>query len=122
MKIDFKWSKKAIRNKIFIQLNFEGGDADTQHTEIIEIKDVRFSNWEVDREVIETFVEKYKILEQFDRDTTYEEVLEEYGEEIVGMYEDIPSDPSGDFQWKCYLSSIKLLGYDEEGNEYSSYV
>ena len=49
-------------------------------------------------------------------------IIEEYGQEIFDLWEQAPNDPAGDYQWKCYLSSIKLVGYDEQGNKYISYV
>lgn len=49
-------------------------------------------------------------------------VKEEYGEEIARLYDNAPNDPQGDYQFKCYISSIKVVGYDDKGNRYESYV
>ena len=48
---------------------------------------------------------------------------DEFGEKLgVMLFDDVPNDPELDFQFKCYLDSISLLGYDDNCNEFKAYL
>ena len=42
-------------------------------------------------------------------------------EEMARLYDDVPNDPESDYSYKCYLSRITLIGYDQTGSKYESY-
>ena len=70
--------------------------------------------------LIDTFKKLKKVLS--DTDIEYDEVLSEYGEEVARLYDNAPNDPQCDYQYKCYLSSMELHGYDENGDLYIQYI
>jgi len=126
-KIKFKKSKESKSGKLYLHLLFEGGDADTKHPETIEFP-FRFSEYEHHLDEIEAMYNDYKILQDILEDHDYktrdksDEVLREYGEVIARLYDQVPGDPQNDYQFKCYLGNISLIGYDEQGNQYKSYL
>lgn len=124
MNIKFEKVEASKANKVYIRLNFEGGDADTQHPQEILVNDITFDDWEKNKHIIDEYVSDFKILKKVltDSDIDYEEVLEEYGEDIANLYDNTPNDPQCDYQFKCYLDSIEIIGYDSESNKYSAYV
>ena len=52
----------------------------------------------------------------------YEDVERKFGKDIARMFDNAPNDPQSDYQYKCYLSSMSLVGYDEEGNKHLAYI
>lgn len=125
MKLDFRLREKSKNNQVYIQLNFEGGDADTQHPEEHLIKDVKFEEIEQKMDIITAEIAKYKLLKEVldtSNDLNYEDVEDTYGTEIAKLLDDVPNDPQSDFQYKCYLDSIEVVGYNAAGDKYSSYI
>jgi hypothetical protein len=51
----------------------------------------------------------------------YEEVEEEWGEEVAQMFDNAPNDPQSDYSTKTSLQSVILRGYDDKGNMYETY-
>ena len=52
----------------------------------------------------------------------YDEVLDKYGKDIADMYDNTPNDPQSDYQYKCYIHNMTLIGYDEKGNKYTANI
>jgi hypothetical protein len=118
-KLEFKKKEESKNDKIFLLLDFEGGDADTEHPEYEEFN-FKFSEWEQNIDEIARMVQKYESLKRFLSSNTCPD--KEDDEELFYMYENAPYDPQGDWQNKCYLSSISVIGYDAEGNKWQSYT
>lgn len=127
MNIKFEKKENTRANKFYISVMFEGGDADTDHPEEYEMQGITFYNYKEHLDTIKSEVEKYKklkdILEEYSQARSpFDEILEEYGEDMASLYENTPNDPQCDYQFKCHLSSIVLTAYDSDGNKYQSYV
>jgi hypothetical protein len=119
----FSKTESVKKDKLYILIEYAGGDADTEHPQYIDLKGIKFSDYQDHLDEIETEIEKYQTLKKILSDKPdYNEVLEEYGEEIAELYESVPNDPQCDYQFKCYIDSIKLVGYDEEGNKHVAYI
>lgn len=125
-KIKFELKEATRANTLWMSLDYYGGDADSDHHEEWKF-DFPYSEWQDHIKEIEEEIAKYKILKKLTGithgdDVKYEEIEKEYGKEIADMYEDVPNDPQGDFQFKTVLDYIYLVGYDEKGNKYQSYT
>jgi len=122
----FKFSKveESRANKIFLQLDFAGGDADSDHPESEEFVGIKFSEYQNHLPQIQARIDQYKILKQIlgQHNPKYEQIKDKYGDEIANLFDNTPNDPQADYQFKCYLSSIILIGYDEQCNKYQAYV
>lgn len=120
MKIKLEKVENSRANKVYILLNYSGGDADSDHPEEYILKDVTFDTIEDNIAIIEKEVNDYKILKKilYDTDIKYKNVLEDYGEEMAELFETVPNDPQCDYQFKCSLSTMQLIAYDGEGNKY----
>ena len=126
----FKFSKveDSKANKVYLYILFEGGDADTQHPVYHEFKNIKFSEYENHLDEINKVINNYKILKRIlnvnsrDHLDSYKEVEKKYGEEIAYLYDNTPNDPQTDYDTKCYLDSLELIGYDENGNKHKSYI
>lgn len=125
MKINFQKTKETS-NKIFLKVVFMGGDADTYETVLYEFKKFGYSNYQDNLDEIQNKVNKWKLLKDIighsPDEIKYEEIREEHGTALADMFDDMPNDPTVDYQWKCCIDQIKLLAYDDKGNEYESYV
>lgn len=127
-KIDFKLIEESRAGKIFISLMYSGGDADTEHLQEFQIEGVTWDNYKENLSVIEKLYNQYATLKTALSDYDlryggrYKDVMVKYGKEIALLFDEVPNDPAGDYQWKCYLSYIELIGYDNEGNKYESYL
>lgn len=118
------------KDKLYLLLNFVGGDADTFHPEYHSFsKEVKFSNYQSHMFEIDRVIDEYKMLKKAldvnSKDychNKYEEVKQKFGEDIARLYDDAPNDPQSDYSRKCYLDDIELIGYDENGVKYSAYV
>ncbi len=121
--INFRFKEKARKNKVFIEVMYCGGDADTDHPHIYQIN-IPFNKDMSRNEVIESEISELKILKSVldDDDMDYESVLETYGSNIASMYDNAPNDPQSDYSRKCYISDVKLIGYDSDGDRYESYL
>ena len=121
MKVIFKkTTKNSKANKVYLQLNYKGGDSDSDHPVLIELP-ILFKN---ELDIPDNIIEQYKSLQNIleDTDMNYNKVLSEYGPVLASLFDDVPNDPQGDYQFKCYLSNIQVIGYDSECNKYSTYI
>ena len=125
----FKFEKKesSKRDKLYIFVMYAGGDADTEHPEYYELPNIKFSEYEQHLDEINSELQKYLILKDILLDDNnkydvYDDIKNEYGEEIARMFDNAPNDPQSDFQFKCYIDRIKLVGYDKDGDRYETYI
>ncbi len=122
---DFKKVSSPKKDKVYLHLPFWGGDADTKHPEDIDLN-IKFSEINDHIDDIKAKAEKYKTLAKIleNKELRYDDVLNKWGKEMAGMWENTPNDPQADYQFKCSLSgySIKLVAYDDEGNKHESYL
>lgn len=125
---NFKRVGGAKLDAVYLHLLYEGGDADTRHPVKIKLP-FKFSEYKEHVGEIREIIRKYKILghtldvnHRDYCDNDYKRVEKKFGLEIARLYDDVPNDPQSDFQYKCYLDSMKLISYDQEGNKYESYV
>src|SRR6187402_2778321 len=124
MKIKFELEEKTRAGKLYLIVNFAGGDADTEHPEEIEFEKIPYLDYKSHIEEISKTIEQYNILKEIlDVNSvkhleSYKEVEAEYGKEMALLYDNTPNDPQSDYQFKCYLDSMELIGYDEKGNKY----
>ena len=125
----FKFSEisKAKLDKLYIKINFAGGDADTEHPEEYDLG-IKFSEYNDHLEKIQKEIDLYKTLEKILNINSaqhledYREVDSKYGEEMAMLFDNTPNDPQSDYQFKCYISNILLIGYDKNGNKHQAYV
>lgn len=141
----FKFNKteSSKANKLYLFVLFAGGDADTEHPEYYEFKNIKFSEYENHLDEIKQEIEMYltlkDILDDHDYRTdsrAYDKIKAKYGEDVADLYDNTPNDPQAAYQvfvyqprlkiqtlqFKCYISRITLVGYDESGNRHESYV
>jgi uncharacterized membrane-anchored protein YhcB (DUF1043 family) len=129
MKIKLNKKEDSRAGKVYLLVNFEGGDGDTYHLQEELIEDMTFDE---EKEIelsknAEELIKNYKKLKTVldinykDYLKSYKEVLEKHGETIANLYDNTPNDPQGDYQFKCYLSSICIKAYDNKGTLYESY-
>ena len=124
---NFKKVEKPKKDKLYLLINYYGGDADTKHPEYIDLN-VKFSEYKRHLREINDKINTYKklseILDVNNRNycKDYIEVLKKFGKDMANIYDFVPNDPQGDYQYKCYIRDIILVGYDEEGNKHESYV
>lgn len=127
----FKFEKKetAKRDKLYILVDFAGGDADTEHPEYYEFKNIKFSEYQNHLDEINKEIQEYIILKdllddrhQCNKRDFYEEVKAKYGDGLARKFDNTPNDPQSDYQFKCYIDKIKLVGYDNDGDRYETYV
>jgi energy-coupling factor transporter ATP-binding protein EcfA2 len=117
-------------------------DADTRHPEEIDLK-IKFSEYKEHIDEINDIIDKYKRLEKVlhcgsyggrvrsERiNGRYRYIIKNRGgrpdieidDDLQDLIDMTPNDPQTDFDEKCYLGSMKLVAYDEEGNRHESYV
>jgi hypothetical protein len=124
-KIKFKLKEKTRANKIFFLVNYSGGDSDTEHPVEFEYS-FPYSEWKSNIETIESDVKAFKILKEILEDrvssSIYDQVLEEHGPMIANLFDSVPNDPQCDYQYRCYIDSIELIGYDDMGNKYKALI
>ena len=120
----FTQTEQSRANKLYLLVEFAGGDADTEHPEYKEFKNIKFSEYQNHLDEINEVVNEYKILKDIlqDTDAKYDDVKSEYGDKIARLFDNAPNDPEADYQFKCYIDSIKLVGYDEQGNKHEAWV
>jgi hypothetical protein len=120
--IKFTLKEKSRANNFYIFVMFAGGDADTEHPQEF-LMPFPFSEYEKHLGEIKTQIEFYQNLKTvLESEMKYDEILEEYNKEMANAYDNVPNDPQNDYQDKCYLDSITLVGYDMQGNKFESYV
>lgn len=126
----FKFTKasESKSNKMYLHIIYEGGDADTRHPVDIELEGIKFSEYENHLDEINKEIEKYKLLRRIlDQNSVsycenYRSVKVRFGEEMAKIYDNVPNDPQSDYQYKCYLDRVDLIGYDLDGSLYTSHV
>lgn len=124
----FNFSKveDSKANKLYLFIMFMGGDADTQHPIYHEFKNIKFSEYKNHLDEINKVIDDYKILKNIlnvdHRLCSRRKVEEKYGKEIAYLYDNTPFDPQTDYDTKCYLDHLELIGYDENGNKHRSYI
>jgi hypothetical protein len=103
-KFDKTESSKA--NKLYLFVLFEGGDADTDHPEYYEFKNIKFSEYENHLDEIKEKIDKYlilkDILDNHDYRTAsraYDKIKSKYGEDIAKLYDNTPNDPQADYHF-----------------------
>jgi len=125
-KINFNKIASSEIDKIYFVLDYVGGDADTQHPEYVLLP-FPFSQWKNNLDLIEKNYNFYKeIKSALDNgglhSKNYIKIKEEYGDDVYNFLDEVPNDPQADYQFKCSLHDIYLIGYDNEGNKFKSYL
>jgi hypothetical protein len=126
---DFKFrrGREPKKDELYLMLDFEGGDADTKHPEYYKF-DFPFSEYRDNLAEIYKVIKKYKtlgrILDVNNRDfcDNYRDVLKKFGQDIARLFDNTPNDPQTDYDTKCYLGGMRLVGYDKDGVEHESYI
>ena len=130
---DFKFRKvsQAKRDQLFLHLMYAGGDADTEHPVDIPLN-IKFSEYKQHLKEINQIIDRYKRLKKVLKsgsDINYNSTKKAYfiddiyiDDDIQDLVDHTPNDPQSDYQFKCYLDSIILIGYDENGDKHESYV
>ena len=127
LKINFKLEEKSRIDKLFLRIEYMSGDASASEYQEIELNGIPYSDWKNHLEKIEETVNKYKLIADLTDindiayETEYDVVLAKYGEEIAHMFENVPGDVTCEGEKSC-LRSVELIGYDENGNCYKSYL
>lgn len=127
MKIKFEKVESSRAGTIWLNIEYMGGDADTEHFNE-EKFDFPYSDYKNHLKEIENRVNQYNIIKKLTDGSggtqrhKYEDLKEEYGEDIADMYESVPNDPQADYQFKTSLRYLTLIGYDDNGNKYKSYI
>ena len=131
----FREIEKSKKDKMYLVIEYVGGDADIYINRSIEMPSVKFSTYKDQLEDINEYILIYKTLMKIiNKDNMksnimksirhqYNGVLSKFGEDLMEAYENVPSDPSGgDGDYNCSISNIRLIGYDEEGNKHESRI
>lgn len=130
----FKQTKPSQADKLYLELMFEGGDGDTEHPDVHEFEGIKFSEYKQHLDEIQKVIDQYQILGRLldcngpeyyykqGRHKGYETILQKYGEDMAALFDNAPNDPQTDYDMKCYLGSMKLVGYDAQGNRHEAYV
>ncbi len=121
MFVKFKTLKSTpTKNKVYLRLNYEGGDADSYHPELVDLNIPFLKKIEIDSNLIQEYKVLQEILES--RIHNYQKIETNYGLVIAELWDSVPMDPESDFEFKCRLKSIQVLGYDKSGKCYAEYV
>lgn len=121
----FREVSKPRIDKLYLLVNFAGGDADTEHPQEIEFKSIKFSDYQNHLDEINREIEVYKTLKKIlssERRPDYNKIKLEYGEDVGSALDNTPNDPQCDYQFKCYIDSIQLIGYDQQGSKHEAWV
>jgi hypothetical protein len=139
---NFKRTGSAKLDCMYLHLMYEGGDADTRHPDNVKLP-FKFSEYKEHLEEINEIIDRYKRLKkvldcnggwgEIDYNRAKKKYVvktrrgnnrqeEEIDDDLQRLIDDVPNDPQTDFDKKCYLSNIKLIGYDQEGNKHEAYV
>ena len=83
--IKFDLKEKSKANKIYLVVEFEGGDADTEHHQHYLLP-FPFNEWEHNVELIKKEYDEFMILKSLldNRRITYEEIEENWERKILG--------------------------------------
>ena len=122
----FELKEKSRRGEFYIWCKYEGGDADTEHIQEYRIAGVNAANYFTKLDVIQEELKKLQILHDLldthGENHKYDDILKEHGEDIADMYDNVPNDPQGDYQFKCYLDTVKLVYYNDICDRYETYT
>lgn len=122
----FTQTEQSKADRLYLLVEFAGGDADTEHPEYIEFKNIKFSDYQNHLAEINKVIDDYKILTKIlsggGENPDYNEIKAEYGDAIARLYDNAPNDPQADYQFKCYVAGLKLVGYDAQGNKHEAYI
>ena len=120
---EFREVRKAKLDKLYLRVNYVGGDADTNHPDEYDLG-IKYSEYKDHLEEIQKEIKQYKTLQEIleDHKITYKEIKEKYGEDMAFLYDNTPNDPQTDFDTKCYINDIELVAFDENGTKFESYV
>lgn len=126
MEINFKKVEESRAGKVYLRVMYYGGDADTSHPDDTLLKDITFDNISEKTEEIAELVKPYVILRDLLSDPTeshnYNDLVDEYGEAIARLYDNVPNDPQADYQFKCSFDYMELIGYDASGAKHVSSI
>lgn len=138
-KIKFELAEKSRANSIWIKLEYMSGDADAYRYEECDLG-ILYSEWEQHLDKINKEIENYTLITKFTdcnnelclkdkrwglkigQREAYNYIKQNYSEELADLFDNVPGDSTCQGEFKAYLSNITLIGYDEQGNKYESYV
>lgn len=128
-KIKFELEEESRANKVYLLIEYFGGDADTEHPVEILLP-FTFNKINDNLDYIEKEYEIFRKLKNIldvnhpDFCSSYSETLEKHGEELANLLDggNVPSDPQSDYDTYCAIDCINLIGYDKEGNKHISYL
>ncbi len=123
----FKLRESAKKNCVYLHVMYAGGDADTQHPEYYLLKGITMDNIDEHLDMINKEIQDFKTLKKIlsyggRTSSKYDEIKDEYGDEIAILFDNTPNDPQADYQFKCYIDRIELHAYDDKGDLYTQYV
>lgn len=124
-KIVFRKDEAPRAGKLYLELNYMGGDADS--FELAEIKlDFGYAEWKDHLPEIEELLDKYRLLSKItdinasEYSESHDDVVMDHGQEIGDLYSCVPGDPQTDGDTNCMLYEMFLVGYDEKGAKYKT--
>jgi hypothetical protein len=128
-KLEFKLVEPSRANKTYMFVNYKGGDTDHPEETLLEgvvLQDDltldEASLQKINEEVV-FYKTLEKVLDQYHTDNNpYDEIKEEYSEEMADAFDNAPDDPQNDYQFKCTLGRIEVIAYDSKGNKYKSHT
>lgn len=128
-KITFALSEKDVKNKIFIKVKYQGGDADYTVYETYLLEGVSFDKWEEQIDIINQLLDEYEAIQKIQynngaSEISYDKLKTEYNatENMLGIYEECPGDATVDGQWRCIIDGYELIGYDSNGLQYKGKI
>ena len=135
-KLEFQKVRASQANRVYLEITYVAGDADMEMVRYDCIgKEWAYSTlieWLKEHPTgipddIRMRIAEYQSLQNildcnsgYFIDDDYDSVLETYGEEMAGLYENVPRDHV--HTGKCHIGSISLVGYDHEAAKYESFV
>jgi hypothetical protein len=126
MKVKFQKEEDTRAGKVFLVLNYMSGDADGDFPEEIELPGVIFDKNLDTGEDIEQVIKDYILISEITDVNSqkhlddYDEIKEQYGEDIANSWDNGKNDPQSDYSEKCHLNQVFLRGYDQLGNKYET--
>lgn len=124
---DFHQTETSRAGKVFLYTEYMGGDADTEHPSEFELPNITFDNFDTPSSlaIIEGYLTDYEIIHDLldihGEAVSYDDVLKEHGDDIANLYDNVPRDPQGDYQFPCKLDKVKIFKYDNQGNKFETY-
>lgn len=122
--IHFKKEEDSRLNSVWLVLMYMSGDADTHHPKEIKLP-FEFSHWRNNIKEIEEKFTFYKTVQDIlenNREEDHNFIEGAFGKLYADAIDAAPRDTSVDYQYKCYLADIYLIGYDMEGNKLKAYL